>query len=155
MYKRQEYALAKVYKKVYNSFVELLDKTVDLFKEQKFSKKEYREIIDSGLDTLSVGVIPENHDSVIFGDIERTRVLDVKVIFLCGAYDGMIPKIDIKTGIISEFERKKLKENGVILSPTMEERAFLQRFYLYLYLTKASEKSVSYTHLTLPTKRIV
>lgn len=136
----KEYALAKVYKKVYNSFVELLDKTVDLFKEQKFSKKEYREIIDSGLDTLSVGVIPENHDSVIFGDIERTRVLDVKVIFLCGAYDGMIPKIDIKTGIISEFERKKLKENGVILSPTMEERAFLQRFYLYLYLTKASEK---------------
>lgn len=136
----KEYNLEKEYKNIYKSFINLLDNMVSLLGDYRFNAKEYRNILESGFSTLKLGVIPENKDSVIFGDIDRSRILDVKVLFLCGSYDGMIPKIDTRGGIISEIERNKLKESGVILSPTTRERAFLQRFYLYLYLTKAKEK---------------
>ena len=41
---------------------------------------------------------------------------------------------------LSEQERQALKESEVELSPTGKENAYTQRFYLYLNLTKPSEK---------------
>lgn len=55
------------------------------------------------------------------------------------ANDGIIPKHGDDAGILYDFDRKMLEEQGVMLSPGAREKYFNQKFYLYLNLTKPSE----------------
>lgn len=135
-----ETALAKEYVQIYRIVMDLLDKMVELLGEEQLSLREYREILEAGLEAAAVGIIPPGHDRVIFGDIERSRLSDVKVLFLAGVNDGMIPKASEHGGIISQSDREWFAQNEMELAPTDRERSFIQKFYLYLNLTKPSKK---------------
>ena len=77
---------------------------------------------------------------MLVGDIERTRLKNVKVLFLAGINEGIIPKPVSKAGILSEVDREYLRSRSVELAPTAREEMYRQRFYLYLNLTKPSER---------------
>lgn len=135
-----ELALAKEYAQIYKIVMELFDRTVELLGEESLSIKEFREILDAGFEEAKVGIIPPSMDHVVFGDIERTRLDDVKVLFFVGVNEGIIPKNLNKGGIISQVERETLLEYHIELAPTARQDAYTQKFYLYLNLTKPSEK---------------
>ena len=135
-----ENALAKEYVQIYRIVMDLLDKMVELLGEEQLSLREYREILEAGLEAAAVGIIPPGYDQVVFGDIERSRLSDVKILFLAGVNDGMIPKASEHGGIISQSDREWFAENQMELAPTDRERSFIQKFYLYLNLTKPSKK---------------
>lgn len=135
-----ETALAKEYAQIYKIVMDLMDKIVDLLGEERMSVREYREIWESGLEAAAVGIIPPGYDRVVFGDIERTRLSDIKVLFFVGVNDGLIPKTTEHGGIISQSDREWFASHGMELAPTDRERSFIQKFYLYLNLTKPSEK---------------
>lgn len=128
------------YRQVYKKVMELFDKLVLLLGDEKISLSEYRKILDAGFNEIKVGVIPFAIDQVIIGDIERTRLGEIKYLFIIGANDGIIPKHSTKGGLLSQNDRVRLKNMSVLLSPTVRENSFIQRFYLYLSLTKPSEK---------------
>ena len=73
------------------------------------------------------------------GDIERTRLKQVKALFFLGVNDGNIPKSGAKGGIISDMDREFLSLSGVELAPSPRQQMYIQRFYLYQNLTKPSE----------------
>ena len=133
-------ATAKEYEQIYGIVMDLLEKMVDLLGEECLSVREYREILDAGFEAANVGVIPPGYDRVVIGDIERTRLEHIRVLFFVGVNDGVIPKADSHGGIISELERERLSAEHIELAPTARERAFIQKFYLYLNMTKPSEK---------------
>ncbi|TGY98115.1 helicase-exonuclease AddAB subunit AddB [Petralouisia muris] len=135
-----ENALAKEYAQIYKIVMDLLDKMVELLGEERMGVREYREILEAGLEAAAVGIIPPGYDRVVFGDIERTRLSDVKVLFFVGVNDGLIPKASQHGGIISQSDREWFASHGMELAPTDRERSFIQKFYLYLNLTKPSEK---------------
>ncbi|MEG1945940.1 MAG: PD-(D/E)XK nuclease family protein [Lachnospiraceae bacterium] len=135
-----ENTLAKEYAQIYKIVMDLLDKMVGLLGEEEMTIREYREILEAGLEASTVGIIPPGYDRVVFGDIERSRLTNVKILFLAGVNDGMIPKASEHGGIISQSDRECFKEFGMELAPTDRERSFIQNFYLYLNLTKPSEK---------------
>lgn len=135
-----ENALAKEYAQIYKIVMDLLDKMVELLGEERMSVREYREILEAGLEAAAVGIIPPGYDRVVFGDIERTRLSDIKVLFFVGVNDGLIPKASQHGGIISQSDREWFASHGMELAPTDRERSFIQKFYLYLNLTKPSEK---------------
>ena len=86
--------------------------------------------------------------AMIIEDIERTRLTNIKVMFFAGVNDGIVPKAAGRGGIISQYEREALKELDIELAPGAREQAFIQRFYLYLNMTKPSrELYISYTRL--------
>lgn len=58
---------------------------------EKVSLKEYMEILEAGFAEIQLGVIPPTLDQVVLGDLKRTRLGDVKVIFILGCNDGVIP----------------------------------------------------------------
>ncbi|MCQ2977877.1 MAG: hypothetical protein MJ232_07680 [archaeon] len=92
--------------------------------------KEFIDILDAGLDAAKVATIPPGYDCVMLGDIERTRLSDVKVMFFVGVNDGIIPKVTNAGGIISQYEREMLKSMDIELAPTAREQSFIQKFYL-------------------------
>ena len=54
--------------------------------------KEYCELLDAGLEEAKVGVIPPSLDQVVIGDMERTRLKDIRALFFVGVNEGCIPK---------------------------------------------------------------
>lgn len=136
---------AKEYHQIFRVIMELLEKYVELLGEEKISLEEFSELLDAGFSEVKVGVIPPGSDRVVVGDMERTKLKDVKVLFLLGANEGNIPKNLNSGGILSQLEREFLEEHQASLAPTGKEQVYLQKFYLYYVLTKASDRiEISY-----------
>ena len=70
-------------------------------------------MLDAGLEEAKVGVIPPSLDQVVAGDIERTRIKDIKAVFLLGANDMYIPGKENAGGILSEHDREHVPKGGV------------------------------------------
>lgn len=135
-----ELALEKEYAQVYRIVIELLDQFVELLGDERISMQEYAELLDAGLEEAKVGIIPPSIDQIVVGDIERSRMKDVKVVFLIGVNDIYIPGVSGKNGLLSEYDRQHLVENGAVLAPNAKEQTYIQKFYLYLTLTKPSNQ---------------
>lgn len=130
---------AREYAQIYGVIIQLLDEAVELLGEETVSRKEFEEILEAGFSEARVGIIPPGIDQVHVGDMERTRLNDIRVLFFLGLNDGWIPAREGRGGIVSELEREFLQESGVELAPTARENSYTQRFYLYLDLTKPSQ----------------
>ena len=137
-----EPALEKEYAQVYRIIMDLFDQFVELLGDEKISLKEYCELLDSGLAEAKVGIIPPSLDQVVIGDIERTRIKDVKVLFFVGMNDAYIPGKSDKGGMLSEYDREKIEAAGITLAPGAKEKSFIQKFYLYMILTKPSKQVI-------------
>ena len=130
---------AKEYAQIYRIVMDLFDKVVDFLGDEVLPVREYADILDAGFEAARVGVIPPGNDKVTIGDIERTRLNHIKILFFIGVNDGVVPKAGNAGGIISQFEREKMAACHLELAPGAREKVFIQRFYLYLNVTKPSE----------------
>ncbi|MCI8516289.1 MAG: helicase-exonuclease AddAB subunit AddB [Hungatella sp.] len=137
-----EYSLAKEYQQVYELVIRMFDRLVHLLGEEKMSLKEYAQILDAGFGEITVGVIPATVDRVVVGDLTRTRLDQIKVLFFVGVNEGIVPARKEAGGILTDTEREFLKEMSMELAPTAREDSFRQRFYLYLMMTKPSFRLV-------------
>ena len=141
IYEEQDNAVkAKEYSQIYPIIMDILDKMVGILDGEIMELQEFHDIYEAGLSAASIGVIPPANDSVILGDIERTRLSNIKVLFCLGASDDAIPKKVENGGILSQLEREQLLEQGFELAPSDRQKSFRQRFYLYLMLTKPNQK---------------
>ena len=134
-----EMGQAREYGQVYGILIRLLDEMAELLGEETMEVQEFTEILEAGLSEAKVGVIPAGIDQVQVGDIRRTRLAHVKILFFLGLNDGWVPARGNDGGIVSDMERELLKENGMELAPTARENSYIQRFYLYQNLTKPSQ----------------
>ena len=137
-----EHRLAKEYGQVYGLVTELLKRLSDLLGEEHVSRKEYLEILDAGFAELKVGVIPAVADRVVVGDITRTRLAHIRVLFFAGVNDGIVPARKERGSLLSDRDRDFLGEHHLELAPTAREESFQQRFYLYLMMTKPSKQLI-------------
>lgn len=133
-------ARAKEYDQIYKIVMDLLDKVTSLLGDETMTIREYSDILDAGFEAAKVGIIPPGNDTVTVGDIERTRLNHIKILFFVGVNDGVVPKAGNQGGIISQFEREKMAEYHLELAPGAREKVFIQKFYLYLNMTKPSER---------------
>lgn len=133
---------AKEYAQIYRLVLELLEQIVSLLGTEMLTIKEFADILDAGFAEIKVGTIPQTVDKVILGDIERTRLCEVKVLFLVGVNDGIIPRNTAAGGIISDIDREFLQTSDFELAPTPRQQMYIQRLYLYMLLTKPSEKLI-------------
>lgn len=134
--------LAKEYKSVYKVVMNLLDEMMELMGDEVVTIEEYRQILSAGISEGLVGFIPPKKNQVVIGDIERTRLRDVKVLFFVGFSDDIVPGGMQPPGIVNARERRKIEQMGITLAPTGNKKAANDLFYLYLNFTKPSEKLI-------------
>ena len=130
---------AKEYAQIYRLVMDLLDQIYELLGEEEISRQEFSDILDAGFGEITVGTIPQNVDRIVVGDMERTRLNQVKVLFFLGVNDGNIPRNASKGGIISDMDREFLIESGTEMAPSPRQQMYIQRLYLYLNMTKPSK----------------
>ena len=138
--KEGDLSRAREYAQIYRLVMDLLDQVYELLGEEEISRQEFADILEAGFGEITVGTIPQNVDRIVVGDMERTRLKQVKVLFFLGVNDGNIPKNASKGGIISDMDRGFLIESGTEMAPSPRQQMYIQRLYLYLNMTKPSEQ---------------
>ena len=138
--KEGDLSRAREYAQIYRLAMDLLDQVYELLGEEEISRQEFADILEAGFGEITVGTIPQNVDRIVVGDMERTRLKQVKVLFFLGVNDGNIPKNASKGGIISDMDREFLIESGTEMAPSPRQQMYIQRLYLYLNMTKPSEQ---------------
>lgn len=139
---RNDLSKAREYAQIYRLIMQLLETINDLVGEEELTPDEFYRIFESGINEITVGTIPQNVDRIVVGDIERTRLKEVKALFFTGINDGNIPKNKEAGGILSSRDREIFKEADMELAPTPREEMYSQRLYLYMNMCKPSERLV-------------
>ena len=146
------------YSQIYSRVVDLLDQLVSLMGDDTIKLEEYLEILEAGFGEIEVGTIPQSVDRIVVGDIERTRLKEIKYLFFVGVNDGAIPKGTGSGGILSDIDRQFLMDtdtDGIELAPTPRQQMYIQRLYLYMNLTKPSKGLfLSYSNVSSDGKSI-
>lgn len=137
---RGKLAEAKTYNQIYGNICEILDKMANILGDDRMDLEQFIHILEAGLEETKVGVIPAGLDQVLIGDMERSRFPDLKVMFIMGMNDGLIPKIEMSGGILNDRERELLMEKKLELAPTAKQNSMMESFYIYLNMTKPSEQ---------------
>ena len=132
-------AMEKEYAQIYGIVMELLDSMVEILGEEVVSRQDFRQLLETGLTQAKVALIPPSMDQVLVGDMERTRLKDIRALFFVGVNEGNIPKNTAGGGILTELDREFFQDQGIQLAPGPKELMNMQRFYLYLNMTKPRE----------------
>ena len=136
--KKGEKALEKEYAQIYGIVMELLDRMVEILGEEEITRIEFTQLLETGFAKSKVALIPPSMDQVLIGDMERTRLKEIKALFFVGVNEGNIPKNTDSGGILTQMDREFFAGEGMELAPGPKELMNTQRFYLYLNLTKPS-----------------
>ena len=153
-----ERKLAAEYDKIYLKIMHVLEQLCDLIPDEKVDIRGFVNLLDAGLDAIRIGIIPTGMDYVQVADLTRSRIPDVKALFIIGANDGVIPLVASSGGIINENEREFLTQNDadLTLAPTVKEDIFTQQLYIYMAINKPTEHLfVSYSRLSVSGKSIL
>ena len=134
------------YRQIYRTVIDLLDQIYDLAGEEIMSARDYLELLEAGFSQIRLGTLPQRVDRILVGDIERTRLTQIRHLFIAGVNEGNIPRSASRGGILSDMDREFLAAGGAVLAPTPRQQMFTQRLYLYLNMTKPSRTlTVSYS----------
>ncbi|MBL4933604.1 helicase-exonuclease AddAB subunit AddB [Clostridium paridis] len=132
----------KEYSQIVSIVMEVLDQAVQVMSQEKMDLKKFSIIINGGLEKYELGLIPLSLDEVTIGDIARVRSKEIKILFLVGVNDGVIPAAIKDEGILSDKDRDTMKNRGIPLASDTKVKAFEEQLLVYTALSFASEKLI-------------
>ncbi len=132
--------LAKEYKESYEIIIDIFDKMVLIFDDEKITIDKYQKIFKIGLKNSGLGKIPGTADQVILGDVDRSRSHKVKVVFILGLNDGVFPSSNKDEGFLNDSDREILKQDGIELANGTIDNLYEDKFNIYKAFTTAEEK---------------
>lgn len=133
-------ALASEYSQAFNTVIGLLEQLVEVMGEEQIKPDKLIKIIQTGINTCKVGIIPSALDQVLVGDIERVKSHEVDYVFILGVNDGVFPKVPEEEGILSDADRESLKNHGIELAQDTRSLIFEEQYLMYKALTISGKK---------------
>ena len=117
----------------------LLQEIDTILGREMLSPDEFSDVLLTGISGTALRLAPPTKDRLVVGDLMRTRLGNVKKLFVLGANEGLLPRISDGAGILTDRDRELLEEQELKLANTAKEETFFAHFYLYLLLTKPTE----------------
>ncbi len=133
---------AGVHEQTWSDVEKFLDSLAVAFGERLLGKDELAEVVDAGLSSLSLGLVPPTVDQVLVGSIERTRHPDIKAAILLGFNDGIFPARIEEDSILNDDDRTQLLDAGVRIGLPTRQRIQDESMLVYIALTRASHQLV-------------
>lgn len=131
---------AEEYRAGIKIFFDVLDEIHMIFQDDKMTFERYNKILQIGISKSEFGRIPASFDQVLFGDIDRSKAKEIKILFLIGINDGTIPNIVKDEGFLNDNDRNKLKENNLEIAKNTIEQLYENQFNIYKTLSMPEEK---------------
>ena len=136
----EERLAARENAQLYDGIMSVLDHASALLGNDVISVKEFADILDTGFAKQELALLPPSGDCVLVGDIERSRVGEVRALFVMGLGDDVVPVREGGNTILSEADRELFATHDITLSPTRKQAIQNSEFYMYLCFSKPSEK---------------
>lgn len=113
------------------------------FQSESLPLREWLPVLDAGLASLTVGVVPPSLDQVLIGTIDRSRNPELKLAVLLGLNEGVFPARPQPGALLTDAERERLESHGARLGPGARLQLGHERYYGYIACTRASERLVA------------
>ncbi|MFD0715075.1 helicase-exonuclease AddAB subunit AddB [Paenibacillus sp. GCM10027626] len=135
---RGETQKAREHRQVWDGILDLLDQITEMTGKEQLPLELFAGMVETGLESLQLAAVPPSLDQVLIGSMDRTRSGQVKVCYLLGATDGVMPQRIQEDGILTEHEREVLDDGGLVMAPGVRRRLLDERFLIYNALTTPS-----------------
>ncbi|MED1470251.1 helicase-exonuclease AddAB subunit AddB [Bacillus salipaludis] len=127
------------HEQVWNAVIDLLDQYVEILGDEPISLKAYTAILEAGFESLRFSLIPPAIDQVLIGDLEKSRLTEIKVAFVVGVNEGVLPAKLTDEGILADDDREMLMIAGIKVAPSSRTRLLDENFLAYKALTIPSD----------------
>jgi ATP-dependent helicase/nuclease subunit B len=128
-----------VHSQVWRGVIGLLDQLSDILGERQLTLQEFFETFLSGLESLSLGLVPAGTDQVSVGSVERSRQPKLKAAYVLGLSEGDFPARLAEDGLFADGERHSLAGDGVEMAVTRRQRLFHEQYLSYIAVTRSSD----------------
>lgn len=132
----------QIHRTVFEQMNSWLDNVELAFKEETMSLREWLPILDAGLASLTVGVIPPALDQVMVGAIDRSRNPDIKLAIVLGMNEGVFPAPPKRSVLLTESDRAELANRGLRVGGSLRHQIGLEQYLGYLVCTRARQRLV-------------
>jgi ATP-dependent helicase/nuclease subunit B len=119
-----------------------LDNLALAFGDEPLTLREWLPILETGLASLTVGVIPPALDQVMIGSVDRARNQDLKLAAVLGFNESVFPAPPSSSALFTDFDREQLSAQGWDLGFAPRQRLGHERYYAYIACTRARERLV-------------
>ena len=131
--------LAEEYRQLWDVFCAVLDQFVEILGNTQLSGEEFARLLRLVLTQYSVGTIPATLDQVKVSEITRNDRHSVKVLFLLGANDHVLPTVNAQRGILDGADREVLRQREICLSDASFDELDNELQNIYACLAQATE----------------
>lgn len=128
------------YSRIWNILLEVLEQIVIFLGDLECSNSKktantLKQLLASGFSQYKIGFLPARLDSVQVINIERSRSSDIRVLFLLGVNEGVLPSNISDNGVLKDDERETLLKSNIRLADNNEMKSSKENFYIYTILS--------------------
>ena len=138
--------LAEEYAQLWQIFCGVLDQFVEILADTELDGEEFARLLRLVLTQYSVGTIPATLDQVKVSEITRNDRHRVRVLFLLGANDHLLPQIDKDGGVLDSDDRQALAQRDIPLSDATFDALDNELQNIYACLAQPTE----HLHISWP-----
>ena len=132
--------LAEEYAQLWQIFCDVLDQFVEILGDTELDGEEFARLLRLVLTQYSVGTIPATLDQVKVSEITRNDRHWVRVLFLLGANDHLLPKIEKDGGVLDSDDRQALAQRDIPLSDATFDALDNELQNIYACLAQPTEQ---------------
>ena len=132
--------LYRIHSGIWNVIMGVLDKIAGIFGgggNLEMTAAEFGDILLMGLSSCDMGIIPPSQDQVIIGDMYRSRLSDIKAVFIIGMTAELIPKRAENEGLFDDSDKAFLESCGIELGANSDKQTYINSHTVFGALTKA------------------
>ena len=132
--------LAEEYAQLWQIFCDVLDQFVEILGDAELDGEEFARLLRLVLTQYSVGTIPATLDQVKVSEITRNDRHRVRILFLLGANDHLLPQIDRDGGVLDSDDRQALQQRDIPLSDATFDALDNELQNIYACLVQPTEQ---------------
>ena len=126
---------AREHGQMWNSVMDMLDQLVETMGDDELSLELFNGLIETGMESMKLGLVPPSMDQLLIGSMDRTRSSGIRYAYILGVNDGVIPAQMAEKGVLTEAERSVLMESGLPMADGSRRKLLDEQFIVYTSLT--------------------
>lgn len=126
---------AREHSQMWNSVMDMLDQLVETMGEDDLSLELFNGLIETGMESMKLGLVPPSMDQLLIGSMDRTRSSGIRYAYILGVNDGDIPAQMDEKGVLTEAERSVLTDSGLPMADGSRRKLLDEQFIVYTSLT--------------------
>lgn len=126
--------------RLWDEVMRILDRFALALDDQRLPAARLEDLFTMLCRLIDLGSIPQGLDAVTVGAVDRIRYCDPRAVFVLGANEGVLPAYPTGDGLLTEEERRRLKDMGLTLAEDVLTQCVEERYYAYMAVAAPRER---------------